>query len=83
MLTGMKTKMSSATTTEREQTIFADFDDKQVYDGSRLLALDPKTRNFVVEFGKDAAQIAFDLSSEDVEDLLTAKRVDERPVRWM
>lgn len=75
--------MSSATTTEKEQTPFEDFDDQQIYEASKLRALQPNTRNFVVEFGKDDAQIAFDLLPDDVERLLKAERAVERPVRWM
>lgn len=62
---------------------FADLDDEQVYDDSHIRALERTTRNFVVEFGKDAAEIAFDLQADDIENLLKAERAQERPIRWM
>lgn len=72
----------SSSTTEKEN-LFADFDDEPTYEKSKLQALDPNTHNFVVEFGKGDAQIAFNLLSDDVEALLKAERAVERPVRWM
>ena len=74
---------SSMTENENERRQFADFDDKHTYEEGKLLALDPATRNFVVEFGKDEAQIAWDLRPDDVDSLLKAERSVERPVRWM
>jgi hypothetical protein len=62
---------------------FADFDDETIYTWSQLHALKGSTRNFVVEFGKDSAHIAFDLGSGDVRDLCNASRQEARPVRWM
>jgi hypothetical protein len=62
---------------------FADFDDQETYDESQSRALEENTRNFVVEFGKHEAQIAFDLQADDIENLLKAERSLERPVRWM
>jgi hypothetical protein len=63
---------------------FEDFDNADVYTRSKSRALKESTRNFVVEFGKDEAQIAFDMSVEDMQSLLNAPRETEpRPVRWM
>jgi hypothetical protein len=64
---------------------FADFDDKDVYTGSWQQAqlLFEQTRNFVVEFGKDDAHIAFNLEGDDVRKLLDSPTSTERPVRWM
>ena len=63
--------------------VFADFDHQTVYDQSQLRALDELTRNFVIEFGKEKAHIAFDLGVADVESLLKTERQDSTPVRWM
>ncbi|TAQ89005.1 hypothetical protein B7494_g2683 [Chlorociboria aeruginascens] len=64
--------------------LFADFDDEGVYKQSQERVLLESTKNFVVEFGKDEAQIAFDLDAEDVDALLqdTAHQ-HQRPVRWI
>jgi hypothetical protein len=62
---------------------FADFDDKQTYNDSQSRALLERTRNFVVQFGKEEAQIAFDLDADDVQTLLDTPSPVERPVRWM
>lgn len=62
---------------------FRNFDDKTIFDESQNRALTDSTRNFVVEFGKDEANIAFDLDVKDVKALLNANSPQERPVRWM
>jgi len=62
---------------------FKDFDDEGVYNQSRALALNNATRNFVVEFGKEQAHIAFDLDVKDVQALLSTVHDPEKPVRWM
>lgn len=62
---------------------FANFDDKAVYDQSLAQVLDESTRNFVVEFGKEEAKIAFDLVVQDIEGLLQSGVPPERSVRWM
>jgi len=62
---------------------FENFDEGGVYTRSRARALNESTRNFVVEFGKDKAHIAFDLDVTDVEALLEAETKPETPVRWM
>ena len=79
--------MTSATaaTTERElqTTTFEDFDNVDIYKRSVALTIDPRTRNFVVEFGKGEARIAFDLLPDDIDALLKGEQVIDRPVRWM
>ena len=62
---------------------FADFDDEQTYNDSQSRALLERTRNFVVQFGKEEAQIAFNLDADDVQTLLETPNPVERPVRWM
>ncbi len=62
---------------------FCNFDEEKVFQDSRDYAERPTTRNFVVEFGKEEAQIAFDLTDQDVKDLLESPASIECPVRWM
>jgi hypothetical protein len=62
---------------------FENFDTKATYDESLARVLDQKTRNFVIEFGRKEARIAFDLGAEDVKSLLLSASPAERPVRWM
>lgn len=70
-----------------KHSIFEDFDKKDTYERSLERARNEKTRNFVVEFGKLEAQIAFDLNTDQVEELLDQPTTEaERarpPVRWM
>ena len=63
--------------------IFDNFDDEEVYNASQRRALDELTRNFVVEFGKSKAQIAFDWGTGDITKLFGSERNEETPVRWM
>lgn len=64
--------------------LFADFDNETVYAGSLVKALSHQTLNFVVEFGKNEAWIAFDQSAEAIQTLVTEpSKASERPVRWM
>jgi hypothetical protein len=62
---------------------FEDFDNKFVYLESLKWARDQKARNFVVQFGKADAQIAFELNPEQFKHLLEEPVSPERPVRWM
>ncbi len=62
---------------------FSDFDDEKVFADSWECAQRLTTGNFVIEFGKGEAQIAFDLTVQDVKDLLERPASGERPVRWM
>ncbi|TEY68285.1 hypothetical protein BOTCAL_0121g00120 [Botryotinia calthae] len=67
--------------------IFADFDQQVIYEDSLDRAGDENTRNFVVEFGKLEARIAFDLNANQVKRLLdepsTQAERDRPPVRWI
>jgi hypothetical protein len=65
-------------------TSFQNYDDEAVYNA----AIDHETSslwlNFVIEFGKDKPQIAFDVGATNVQNLLQDRRDRERfPVRWM
>lgn len=60
-----------------------DFDDESIFKQSQSLALTDSTLNFAVEFGKDKAGIAFDLTEQEVRSLITADITAETPVRWM
>lgn len=62
---------------------FADFDTEVVYYDSQERALSQQTQNFVVEFGKDNAHIAFDYNAEGIKALVESSAPVERPVRWM
>lgn len=63
---------------------FADYDLSDVYHQSREYARDPSTSNFVVEFGRADAQIAFDLDIDQFRHLLSpTTRPENRPIRWM
>ena len=66
-----------------EKVLFDDFDDQAIYDQSQLRAQEEATRNFVVEFGKGKAQIAFELGVRELQSVLDAERALETPVRWM
>jgi hypothetical protein len=66
-----------------ENGSFNDFDNETVYRESQVRALDESTHNFVVEFGKSNAQIAFNLGTGDVKKLFESERDEEKPVRWM
>jgi hypothetical protein len=68
---------------ESEKSEFLNYDDDKVYEESTERALNASTENFVVEFGVDEAQIAFDLGDADLEELLRTPQPQERPVRWM
>lgn len=66
-----------------EDGLFQNYDRPSEYADSQRLALDPASRNFVVEFGKNEAQIAFNLDVDKLKHLLKTKRSPARPVRWM
>jgi hypothetical protein len=74
---------STTTTTMEKGNAFANFDDEAVYNESKRHVLDPNTTNFVVEFGKEEAQIAYKVKADHISELLTAERAPGRPVRWM
>lgn len=62
---------------------FANFDVLATYDESLARVLDQTTRNFVVEFGRREARIAFNLGADDVKAWLASASPAQRPVRWM
>lgn len=62
---------------------FQDYDNISVYQLSQTTAKEQGTQNFVVEFGREQAQIAFDVKREHVQSLLSTPASAERPVRWM
>lgn len=62
---------------------FADFDNDLSFNESQKRALDALTRNFVVQFGEEGAEIAFDFKADGIKALLDSSAPEERPVRWM
>ena len=62
---------------------FKNFDDENVYNQSQDHALNHATKNFVVEFGKEQAHIAFNIDVNDVQTMLSTAHEPEKPVRWM
>lgn len=62
---------------------FLNYDDPAVYQLCQAEALKQSTQNFVVEFGRLDAQIAFDVKDEHIRSLLSTPAPAERPVRWM
>ncbi|RFU36044.1 hypothetical protein B7463_g357, partial [Scytalidium lignicola] len=66
-----------------KEGLFRNYDDDLVYQESKARALKSTTHNFVVEFGKKEAQIAFDLDRPQIEHIFEAERSPARPGRWM
>ncbi|KAH8663112.1 hypothetical protein BGZ60DRAFT_412784 [Tricladium varicosporioides] len=62
---------------------FADFDEEEVYQNAKAFTLDLSTQNFIVEFGQDKAQIAFNVEKNGFEKLLKSQRTAEYPIRWI
>ena len=62
---------------------FQDFDDPQNYESLRKSATAEKTRNFVVQFGAEQAQIAIDLNPEQLQQFLMTRKDPNMPIRWM
>jgi len=73
--------MSSSTTSTLNH--FVDLDDLEVYEGIATKVCNVTTKNFVVDFGKDDAKIAYDLSTQSFDEALKEERLAERPIRWM
>lgn len=63
--------------------VFADYDDTDVCSSSTRKAELGQTKNFVVDFGEQKAQIAFDLNADHLKHVLTSARPDRQPVRWI
>jgi len=63
---------------------FQDFDDESVYHAAMHRAQSRSTKNFVVEFGREEARIAFDIDAGGARTLLEdSAQPAERPIRWM
>jgi hypothetical protein len=62
---------------------FRNFDEPAAFKDSQERNLRDLTRNFVVEFGADEARIAFDLSADEVRNLLKENLSSKCSVRWM
>lgn len=62
---------------------FADFDEESTFKNCLGRAVLASTRNFVVEFGEESAEIAFDFQAGGIKTLLNSSSPVERPVRWM
>ncbi|KAI1373624.1 hypothetical protein F4677DRAFT_428660 [Hypoxylon crocopeplum] len=63
---------------------FQDFDEQEIFQKAESHVTNEGSKNFVVEFGYKRARIAFDLSSDDVKELLE-QDPDEKdyPIRWV
>ena len=62
---------------------FKNFDDPQNYKELKEKAVQEGTKNFVVQFGANKAQIAIDLNEKELEQFLGGKKNKEMPIRWM
>jgi hypothetical protein len=64
---------------------FKDYDDSDVFSEAQSNAVNPKTLNFVVEFGPKSARIAWDVDHTGFKKLLRPgdEQRRETPVRWM
>jgi hypothetical protein len=65
------------------RTRFQNYDDIEIYNNIQAAAGSETRKNFVVEFGKDRAEIALDIADDEIGPLLTDARSPELPVRWM
>lgn len=64
-------------------TRFENYDDESVFERSQNKALDESTHNFVVDFGRDATRIVFDVTAKETQELLAVPKHKECPIRWM
>lgn len=62
---------------------FADFDDSEVFARAVEEGAKDDAQNFVVRFGYESAQIAFNLDGDDIGAFLKAPVDSQWPVRWM
>ncbi|EPE36333.1 hypothetical protein GLAREA_05671 [Glarea lozoyensis ATCC 20868] len=60
---------------------FVNYDDEDYYRKSQEFVKDPSTSNFVVEFGRTKAKIAFDLDVRQFGALISEERPDNRHAR--
>lgn len=66
-------------------TAFQDFDLEEVFKRAEAHVEHEDSKNFVVEFGLERAQIAFNLGFDEVRELLDQDPDDQKdyPIRWM
>lgn len=71
--------------TSASATVFQDFDIEEVFNKAWDHVENQDSKNFVVEFSLERAQIAFDLGVDEIRELLSQELDDrkDRPVRWM
>lgn len=62
---------------------FHNYDDPVVFEDAKKKVIDNHTQNFVVDFGKEEAQVAVDVTVETVRKLLEGNVPPSRPSRWM
>ncbi|KAI1214058.1 uncharacterized protein F4807DRAFT_406495 [Annulohypoxylon truncatum] len=64
---------------------FEDFDQDDVFRKAELHVRNEESRNFVVEFSRKHARIAFDLNDNEMKELLDQNPGDQRdyPIRWI
>ena len=78
-----------STTGEALRGKFRDFDDPAVYNDVKEHGQRNDAKNFVVNFGGAAAEIALDLELEDFQALLRRRKDNQKgnvtltPIRWM
>jgi hypothetical protein len=63
-------------------SLFEDLHSPPVYEKTKAFCKSEKTLNFVVEFDHEKAEVAFDLKSEELKELLKRGTPKGR-VRWM
>ncbi|KAI6087872.1 hypothetical protein F4821DRAFT_235398 [Hypoxylon rubiginosum] len=71
--------------TSASATVFQDFDIEEVFNKAWDHVENQDSKNFVVEFSLERAQIAFDLGVDEIRELLSQELDDrkDRPVRWI
>ncbi|KAI1137032.1 hypothetical protein F5Y05DRAFT_389943 [Hypoxylon sp. FL0543] len=62
---------------------FEDFDLDEVFKKAQLHVTDENSTNFVVEFGYERARIAFNLSTDDMKEVLDQNPDEDYPIRWV
>jgi hypothetical protein len=74
---------AGSTSNMERRGVFEDYDNEQVYQRTQEQALDPNSRNFVVEFSLNGSQIAFNLDVEGIVQLYEQQTTFKDSVRWM
>ncbi|OTB01525.1 hypothetical protein M426DRAFT_323410 [Hypoxylon sp. CI-4A] len=62
---------------------FHDFDKDDIYQMAEDHVTNENSKNFVVEFAHEKARIAFDLTKENIDELLARNPDDSYPIRWI